>query len=82
METVETILDPLILAAAGVAVLLLVGVLVGISRITATNKQIVEQQKTQNNLLLTISNVLTSAKAEAVQARTEAKLSEQPGAQE
>lgn len=72
METVETILDPLILVAGCLAVVLLIAALIGIRKLIAGHKLIIEQQKNQNNLLSAISNVLTSnPKVETVQNRQE-----------
>lgn len=83
METVETILDPLILAAAGLAVILLIAALVGIRKVISGHKQIIEQQKNQNNLLLTISNVLTSnSRSESTQSRQDNVVVEKPKTQD
>lgn len=83
MEVVSTELDPIILAAAGLGVLLLVGVLVMLSRVVSSNKQIMLNQQNQNNLLLSISNVLsTNAEAEKLQLnRQETRVSEKSGEQ-
>ena len=61
MEVVLTELDPYILAVGIIAVLLLVGVLIGVGKMISTNKKILSNQNKQNNLLLTMSNVMGSA---------------------
>ena len=83
METVATELDPFILAAAGLAILLLIAVLIRVSQLISSNKQVLENQKNQNNLLMTISNVLSSNAAGAnPQTRTEPRVSGKPTQQD
>ena len=60
MNVVSTELDGLILAVAIAAVLLLAGVLIVIRNILSTNRKILQNQQNQSQLLMAISNVLSS----------------------
>ncbi len=77
---VKTELDPFILAVAGLAVILLGGLLIAINKIIASNKKILQNQQNQNNLLLNIANVLSSNTA-AQPSRQEVKQSEKAAEQ-
>jgi type II secretory pathway pseudopilin PulG len=77
---VQTELDPFILAVAGIAVILLAGLLISINRLISSNKKVQENQQNQNNLLLNIANVLSS-NTTAQLSRQEVKQSEKAAEQ-
>ena len=82
MNVVSTELDGFILAVAIGAVLLLAGVLIGISRLIASNKKIQSTQQNQSQLLMAISNVLAANSAISnLQARQESVVAEKPATQ-
>ncbi len=75
MERVTTELDPFILAFGALGVLLLVIVLVVLNKLIASNNKLLMNQKNQNELLLTISNVLSSkSEAESLQIKQKIKV--------
>jgi len=65
---------------AGIAVILLAGLLIAINRLISSNKKVLENQQNQNNLLLNIANVLSSNTA-GEPSRQEVKQSEKAAEQ-